>query len=107
MRNFLPWSHPILLLRNHGLGLFKVLLQVLEAGEHLVEILGLLAVLDGLNIGIDSRIPITRLCIFVILSTRTNSHLFSLAVLTTLFSSSSSSEKRKAAFTRVVGFFWI
>ena len=60
MRNFLPWSDSILLLRNHGLGLFKVLLQVLEAGEHLVEILGLLAVLDGLNIGIDSRIPKTH-----------------------------------------------
>ena len=57
MRNFLPWSHPILLLRDHGLGLFKVLLQVLEAGQHLVEVLRFLAVLDGLNIGIDGRIP--------------------------------------------------
>ena len=60
MRNFLPWSHPILLLRNDGLGLFKVLLQVLEAGQHLIEVLRFLAVLDGLDIGIDSRIPKTH-----------------------------------------------
>ena len=32
-------------------------MKILEAGQHLVEVLGFLAVLDGLNIGIDGRIP--------------------------------------------------
>ena len=32
-------------------------MKILEAGQHLVKVLGFLAVLDGLNIGIDGRIP--------------------------------------------------
>ena len=56
-KRVLPWSDPILLLGDDGLGLLEVFLEILEAGEHLVEILRFLAVLDGLDIGIDSRIP--------------------------------------------------
>ena len=53
----LPGSDPIFLLGDHRFGLLKVLLKILETGEHLVEVLRFLAVLDGLNIGIEGRIP--------------------------------------------------
>ena len=53
----LPWSDTILFLGNDRLSLLKVLLKILETGEHLVEVLRFLAVLDGLDIGIDRRIP--------------------------------------------------
>ena len=53
----LPRSDPILLLGDHGLRLLEVLLKILKAGQHLVEVLRFLAVLDGLDIGVDGRIP--------------------------------------------------
>ena len=54
----LPWSDTILFLGNDRLGLLKVLLKIFKWREHLIEILRFFAVFDGLDIGVDSCIPV-------------------------------------------------